>query len=97
MTPPPGDARNGDRFRVLFEHSSDAHVIYDDTGRVLDCNDAAVQLLKATDKAKEIDALVRLSGLHRFEWMLRRLGRLIGFPHRTLPNVLKKLGHPGQA
>jgi sigma-B regulation protein RsbU (phosphoserine phosphatase) len=98
MTPPPGDARNGDRFRVLFEHSSDAHVIYDDMGRVLDCNDAAVQLLKATDKEqvlahsyvqfspeyqpdgsrsaeklKEIAALARARGFHRFEWMLRRL------------------------
>lgn len=50
MTPPPDDSRNGERFRVLFEHSSDAHVIYDNTGRVLDSNEAAIQLLKATDK-----------------------------------------------
>jgi sigma-B regulation protein RsbU (phosphoserine phosphatase) len=50
MTRPPDDnARHADRFRVLFEHSSDAHFIFDETG-ITDCNDATVQLLKATDK-----------------------------------------------
>jgi PAS domain-containing protein len=43
-------AQHGDRYRILFEHSSDAHFIFDETG-ITDCNDATVQLLKATDKA----------------------------------------------
>src|SRR5215471_6661653 len=51
MTPQPDDARTMDRFRVLFEHSSDAHFIFDETG-ITDCNAATVQLLKATDKSQ---------------------------------------------
>jgi hypothetical protein len=51
MTRPHDDnARHGDRFRVLFEHSSDAHFLFDETG-ITDCNDATVQLLKAADKS----------------------------------------------
>ncbi len=51
MTPSPDKiGQHGDRFRVLFEHSSDAHFIFDETG-ITDCNDATVQLLKAPDKA----------------------------------------------
>src|SRR5262249_8406056 len=51
MTPQPDDARTADRFRVLFEHSSDAHFIFDETG-ITDCNEATIQLLKATDKSQ---------------------------------------------
>jgi PAS domain S-box-containing protein len=40
-----------DRFRILFEHSSDAHLIFDETG-ITDCNEACVKLLRATDKAQ---------------------------------------------
>ena len=42
-------APSNDRFRVLFEHSSDAHLIFDDTG-ILDCNRAAVKTLRCDDK-----------------------------------------------
>jgi len=49
--PADNKAQYGDRFRVLFEHSSDAHFIFDDTG-IIDCNDATVQLLKAADKGQ---------------------------------------------
>ena len=51
MTPQPDDARTADRFRVLFEHSSDAHLIFDETG-ITDCNAATIDLLKATDKSQ---------------------------------------------
>ncbi len=40
-----------ERFRVLFEQSSDAHLLFDDTG-IIDCNHAAVQMLRCRDKAK---------------------------------------------
>jgi len=48
---PVGNPSPGDRFCVLFEHSSDAHLIFDETGTT-DCNDACVELLKAEDKAQ---------------------------------------------
>src|SRR5262245_66306628 len=51
MTPQPDDAPIADRFRVLFEHSSDAHFIFDETG-ITDCNSATIHLLKATDKSQ---------------------------------------------
>ena len=38
-----------DRFRLLFEHSSDAHFIIIE-GRITDCNAAAVQLLRAKSR-----------------------------------------------
>ena len=38
------------RFRVLFELSTDAHLVFDDGG-IVDCNNAAVQMLCATSKA----------------------------------------------
>ena len=38
-----------ERFRVLFEKSSDAHLLVDDTG-IMDCNDAAVKMLRCSDK-----------------------------------------------
>lgn len=40
-----------EKFRVLFEHSSDAHLIFDDTG-ILDCNNATVAMLRCKDKAQ---------------------------------------------
>jgi PAS domain S-box-containing protein len=39
-----------ERFRVLFERSSDAHLLLDDTG-VIDCNDATLRLLQYDSKA----------------------------------------------
>ncbi len=90
---PAGDGR----FRLLFEHSSDAHLIVD-AGGITDCNPAAVRLLGAVDRAavlavhpavlspeyqpdgrrsdeksREMDALARTNGWHRFEWVHRRL------------------------
>jgi two-component system, sensor histidine kinase and response regulator len=38
-----------ERFRVLFEHSSDAHLLFDESG-IIDCNQAAITLLRCTDK-----------------------------------------------
>ncbi|MDB4887562.1 MAG: hypothetical protein JWN79_3000, partial [Gemmatimonadetes bacterium] len=38
-----------ERFRVLFERSSDAHLLYDEGG-VIDCNDAALRLLQIDAK-----------------------------------------------
>ncbi len=38
-----------EKFRVLFEHSSDAHMIFDETG-IIDCNNAAVAMLRCRDK-----------------------------------------------
>ena len=42
-----------ERFRVLFERSSDAHLLYDDKG-VIDCNDATLRMLRYSSK----DAIV---------------------------------------
>jgi PAS domain S-box-containing protein len=50
MASPADESQHGDRFRVLFEHSSDAHLIFDETG-ITDCNDATVTLLKAPDRS----------------------------------------------
>ena len=38
-----------ERFRILFERSSDAHLLYDDNG-VIDCNDATLRMLRADRK-----------------------------------------------
>ena len=43
-------AHSEERFRVLFEQSSNAHVLFDDGG-IIDCNPAAVLLMRCTDKA----------------------------------------------
>ena len=51
MTPRHANSEHRDRFRILFEHSSDAHLIFDETG-ITDCNDATIELLKATSKAQ---------------------------------------------
>ena len=40
-----------ERFRVLFERSSDAHLLVGESG-IIDCNDAAVALLRCADKAQ---------------------------------------------
>jgi PAS domain S-box-containing protein len=38
-----------ERFRVIFEQSSDAHLLFDDTG-IFDCNPAAVAMLRCNSK-----------------------------------------------
>lgn len=40
---------DSDKFRVLFEHSSDAHFIFDGNG-ITDCNEATIKLLKCRSK-----------------------------------------------
>ncbi len=40
-----------ERFETLFEHSSDAHLLFDDTG-IIDCNHAAVAMLRCASKAE---------------------------------------------
>ncbi len=40
-----------DRFRILFDHSSDAHFIVDETG-ITDCNEATIKLLKCRSKTE---------------------------------------------
>ncbi len=42
-----------EKFRVLFEHSSDAHLLFDNTG-LIDCNNAALRMIKVSDKAELI-------------------------------------------
>ncbi len=37
-------------FRVLFEHSSDAHLIFDERDGIIDCNNAAVAMLRCQHK-----------------------------------------------
>ena len=49
-------AQSEERFRVLFEQSSDAHLLFDDDG-IIDCNAAALTLMRCSDKA-------RLLGVH---------------------------------
>jgi PAS domain S-box-containing protein len=40
-----------ERFRILFERSSDAHLLLDDTG-VIDCNDATLRMLRCVRKSE---------------------------------------------
>ena len=40
-----------ERFRILFERSSDAHLLLDETG-VIDCNDATLRMLRCVRKAE---------------------------------------------
>ncbi len=35
-----------DKFRVLFEQSSDAHLLFDEQDGVIDCNAAALQMFR---------------------------------------------------
>jgi PAS domain S-box-containing protein len=39
-----------ERHRVIFEYSTDAHLLFDETG-IIDCNNAAVSMLKCKDKS----------------------------------------------
>ncbi|MBA3546496.1 MAG: PAS domain S-box protein [Nannocystis sp.] len=45
------NASANEKFRVLFEYSSDAHLIFDQYG-IIDCNNAAIDMLRCTDKAQ---------------------------------------------
>lgn len=47
----PSSAPEKDKFRILFDHASDAHIIFD-AGGISDCNDAMVRLLEAKDKSE---------------------------------------------
>jgi hypothetical protein len=40
----------GDQYRILFEHSSDAHFIFDESG-ITDCNNAMIRLLRAEERS----------------------------------------------
>ncbi len=42
--------REGETFRVLFEQSSDAHLIFHDQDGIIDCNTAAVDMLRCQNK-----------------------------------------------
>ena len=89
--------RSEERFRVLFEHSSDAHLLFDGGG-IIDCNPSAVALLRCSDKAHllslhpavlspelqpdgrrsdekciEMDACAVERGVHRFEWVHKKM------------------------
>ncbi|MDX2022951.1 MAG: PAS domain S-box protein [Deltaproteobacteria bacterium] len=44
-------AAQDERFRVLFEYSSDAHLVFDESG-IIDCNNAAVSLLGCRSKSE---------------------------------------------
>ncbi|QEH36380.1 Signal transduction histidine-protein kinase BarA [Aquisphaera giovannonii] len=46
--------RTEDTFRVLFEKSSDAHLLFGEEEGVIDCNEAAVRMLRCRDKAEII-------------------------------------------
>ncbi len=83
-------------FKVLFDHSTDAHLLFDGSG-ITDCNYATVKLLgypskeallalhpavlspeyqpdgrTSSEKSKEMDALTKEKGFHRFEWIHRK-------------------------
>ena len=89
--------RTEEHFRVLFEHSSEAHFLVNSSG-IIDCNQAALQMLRCRDKAeltsvhpkhlspeyqpngqrsdaggREIETLALKNGVHRFEWIHKRL------------------------
>ncbi|MEW6304154.1 MAG: PAS domain S-box protein, partial [Verrucomicrobiota bacterium] len=42
--------RAEERFRLLFEQSSDAHLLFDETG-IIDCNNATLEMLGCQDKS----------------------------------------------
>ena len=44
-------AQSEERFRVLFEQSSNPHLLFDDSG-IIDCNPAAVAMMRCADKAQ---------------------------------------------
>jgi len=45
------NASANENFRVLFEYSSDAHLIFDQHG-IIDCNNAAIMMLSCEDKTQ---------------------------------------------
>jgi diguanylate cyclase (GGDEF)-like protein/PAS domain S-box-containing protein len=47
-------AKDHETFRVLFEQSSDAHLIFDERDGIIDCNHAAVAMLRLASKAEVI-------------------------------------------
>jgi PAS domain S-box-containing protein len=76
-----------ERFRILFERSSDAHLLFDDTG-VIDCNDATLRMLRADRKVSVLgQSLVSLSPRRQPDGRLsvivseqmRQLARLRGY------------------
>lgn len=45
------EARKADeRFRVLFDQSSDAHLLFNEFNGIIDCNQAAIEMLRCKDK-----------------------------------------------
>lgn len=50
--------RTEERFRVLFEHSSEAHFLVNGSG-IIDCNQAALQMLRCSDKAKMLSVNIQ--------------------------------------
>jgi diguanylate cyclase (GGDEF)-like protein/PAS domain S-box-containing protein len=46
------ELRQHETFRVLFESSSDAHLLFDETDGIIDCNDATVAMLRYQDKSQ---------------------------------------------
>ncbi len=106
-----------DRFKLLFEHSSDAHLIVID-GVITDCNPATVSLLNAKNKEEvlrihpaklspefqpdgrrsdeksvEMDRVAAERGLHRFEWIHRKITGE-DFPVQATLNALTIGGRP---
>ena len=76
-----------ERFRVLFQASSDAHLLFDDTG-IIDCNDAAVRLLRAQGKSA-------LIGLHPAVLSPERqpCGNLSSELAQEMDAAARRLGH----
>lgn len=48
--------RSDEKFRVLFEYSTDPHMLYDSTG-IIDCNEATVRILKGSKKSDVVGQL----------------------------------------
>jgi PAS domain S-box-containing protein len=42
--------KSEERFRILFEQSSDAHLIFDHVNGIIDCNNATLDMLRCRDK-----------------------------------------------
>ncbi|MGI4791133.1 MAG: sensor domain-containing diguanylate cyclase [Janthinobacterium lividum] len=58
-------AQSEERFRVLFEQSSDAHLFFNDTG-IIDCNPAALTMMRCDDKTQLLGTHpARLSPLYQ--------------------------------
>src|SRR3954467_10723526 len=78
-----------DKFRVLFERSSDPHIIFDATG-ITDCNDAMIRLLGAPDKG-------RVLALHPAELPpeFQPDGRRSAWNSVARARIARSLGHHG--